>query len=100
MITAIERTMQFATTAKTLIVIRSNRGGSNKIVKGRFIHSAVVVPSVVQLDEHVRFGRVETNFSDEAALWCFSTYKRIEASRRVAVFNSDTFCKRGRGRTY
>jgi hypothetical protein len=81
--------------SETLIVVGPDRACVNEIIDGRTINRTVVIPSVVQLYQHVGLRSVVTDCAHKTALRCFGASECVEADGRVAVFDRDAF---GRGK--
>jgi hypothetical protein len=78
--------------SEILIVVGSDRACMNEIIDRGAINRAIMVPSIVQFNQHVRLSTVVTDGAHKAALGRFGACKRIEANWRVAIFDRDTFC--------
>jgi hypothetical protein len=49
-----------------------------------------MIPSVVQLNQHVRVSGIVTDVSHKAALGCFGTYESIQTYWCIAIFDCYT----------
>jgi len=78
-------------TSEFLIIVGPNRACVDEIIHRAVVNRAIVIPSVVQLNQHVGLRSVITDHSHKAALGCFGACERIEANWRIPVLDGDAF---------
>jgi hypothetical protein len=98
-IPAIKRPMHRGMASETLIVVAPHRVCVNEIIDGRAINGAIVIPSVVQLNQHVGLRGIVADFAYKTALGRFGARECVETDRSITIFDRDTF-GRGKTRTY
>jgi hypothetical protein len=65
----------------------------NEIINGRAINGAIVIPSVIQLNQHVRLRGVIADLSHKAALRRFGTFECVETNRCITILNREAFSR-------
>ena len=85
MIPAIEGAVHRATASEILIVIAPDRACVNEAIDGSAINRAIMIPSLVQLSQHVGFGGVVTDLTHKAALR-FSVHVKVPRHTGVSRY--------------